>query len=327
MKRIAALVAWLLPLVLTPGASPGMMGAPARDGEVKAVSVVPAPGRIDVVVDVRGAVDDPDFTPSSPARLVIDLAGARLTAPATLYDGQNRGGVKNIRYAQFRPDIVLVVIDLDVLKDYQVQKTEGHVRVRIGSERTSFAAWSSTTAGAAAPQPVAPSPAPTAAARVTTPQASEAESAIEQYLAAHAREAAQSRAPRITVTRDNAEIMEGVAGVAAFSGRNIVVSKGVEGEVSAVVQNTPSDLAFNAVLESQSLAGVTLEGGIIQVVNKTDLARADSTVPVSTVLVRVNYAKATSLVPAVQSLLPKRGDLGADPTNNALGITETTTRV
>src|SRR2546422_3477536 len=71
----------------------------------------------------------------------------------------------------------------------------------------------------------------------------------------------------------------------------------------------------------------SLEGGIIQVVNKTDLARADSTVPVSTVLVRVNYAKATSLVPAVKSILTKRGDVVADSTNNALVITETTTRV
>src|SRR6059058_6251307 len=97
--------------------------------------------------------------------------------------------------------------------------------------------------------------------------------------------------------------------------------------VSAEIKNQPWDLAFNAVLESQGLAGVTLEGGIIQVVNKTDLARADSTVPVSTVLVRVNYAKATSLVPAVKSILTKRGDVVADSTNNALVITETTTRI
>ncbi len=320
MKRIAALAAWLVV-----AAAPRALAGPGGDGEVKAVSVVPAPGKVEVVIDLQGAVDVQDFTLSNPARLVIDLTGARLTAPATLYDGQNRGGVKNIRYAQFRPDIVRVVIDLDVLKDYQIQKTEGHVRVRIGSERTSFAAWSSTTAGAAAPQPV--TPAPTAAARVTTPQASEAESAIDQYLATHAREAAQSRAPRITVTWDNAEIMEVVAGFAAFSGRTIVVSKGVAGKVSAEIKNQPWDLAFNAVLESQGLAGVTLEGGIIQVVNKADLARADSTVPVSTVLVRVNYAKATSLVPAVKSILSKRGDVVADSTNNALVITETTTRV
>src|SRR3989449_9941856 len=70
----------------------------------------------------------------------------------------------------------------------------------------------------------------------------------------------------------------------------------------------------------------SLEGGIIQVVNKTDLARADSTVPVSTVLVRVNYAKATSLVPAVKSILTKRGDVVADSTNNALVITRSEER-
>ena len=129
------------------------------------------------------------------------------------------------------------------------------------------------------------------------------------------------------MTWDNAEIIEVVAGFAAFSGRTIVVSKGVAGKVSAEIKNQPWDLAFNAVLESQGLAGVTLEGGIIQVVNKADLARADSTVPVATVLVRVNYAKATSLVPAVKSILSKRGDVVADSTNNALVITETTTRV
>src|SRR2546427_1747348 len=121
--------------------------------------------------------------------------------------------------------------------------------------------------------------------------------------------------------------MEVVAGFAAFSGRTIVVSKGVAGKVSAEIKNQPWDLAFNAVLESQGLAGVTLEGAIIEVVNKTARARADSTSRVATVLVRVNYAKATSLVPAVKSILSKRGDVVADSTNNALVITETTTRV
>src|SRR3989441_10809606 len=107
MKRIAALAAWLLPLVLTPGASPGMMGAPGRDGEVKAVSVLPAPGRVEVVIDLRGAVDVQDFTLASPARLVLDLQGARLAAPAAMYDGQNRGASKNPPYAHLRLGLVL----------------------------------------------------------------------------------------------------------------------------------------------------------------------------------------------------------------------------
>src|SRR6266581_173788 len=147
MKHIAILAAWLV--MLTPGASPGMKGAASRDGEVKAVSVLPATGSVEVVIDLQGAVEVQDFTLANPARLVIDLQGARLVAPATLYDGQNRGGIKNIRYAQFRPGVVRVVIDVDVLKDYQIERREGQVRVRIGTERTAFAAWSSQSPGLA----------------------------------------------------------------------------------------------------------------------------------------------------------------------------------
>ena len=337
MKRIAALVPLLL--VLTPGVSPGQTGPPARDGEVKAVSVVPAAGSVEVVIDLRGAVDIQDFTLASPARLVVDLQGARLVAPAVLYDGANRGGIKNIRYAQFRPGVVRVVIDLDALKDYQIERRDGQVRVKIGSERTAFEAWSSRDVAALSPNPgpasgVSTDPArkPGApahggqAARVATP-AQTGDGAIDAYLAAHANEIAQSQAARITVTWDNADLREVVAGFAAFSGRTIIVSKDVKGQVSAEIKNQPWDLAFNAVLESQALAANVLDGGIIQVIDKRDLARADSTVPVETRLVRVNYAKAGALVPSVASILTKRGAVVADSTSNALVITEISSRI
>jgi len=338
MKRIAALVPLLL--VLTPGVSPGMTGPPARDGEVKAVSVVPAAGSVEVVIDLRGAVDIQDFTLASPARLVVDLQGARLVAPAVLYDGANRGGIKNIRYAQFRPGVVRVVIDLDALKDYQIERRDGQVRVKIGSERTAFEAWSSRDVAALAPNPAPASGVSTdpgrkpgaaahggQAARVATPAQSGDEPSIDAYLAAHAKESEQSQAARITVTWDNADLREVVAGFAAFSGRTIIVSKDVKGQVSAEIKNQPWDLAFNAVLESQGLAANVLDGGIIQVIDKRDLARADSTVPVETRLVRVNYAKAGALVPSVASILTKRGAVVADSTSNALVITEISSRI
>src|SRR5205814_8392170 len=338
MKRIAALVPFLL--VLAPGASPGMRGATPRDGEVKAVSVLPAAGSVEVVIDLRGAVDIQDFTLASPARLVVDLQGARLVAPAVLYDGANRGGIKNIRYAQFRPGVVRVVIDLDALKDYQIERRDGQVRVKIGSERTAFEAWSSRDVAALAPNPgpasgvsTDPGRRPGAAAhggqaaRVATPAQSGDEPSIDAYLAAHAKESAQSQAARITVTWDNADLREVVAGFAAFSGRTIILSKDVKGQVSAEIKNQPWDLAFNAVLESQGLAANVLDGGIIQVIDKRDLARADSTVPVETRLVRVNYAKAGALVPSVASILTKRGAVVADSTSNALVITEISSRI
>ena len=331
MKRIAALVPLLL--VLTAGARPGMRGVAPRDGEVKAVSVVPAAGSVEVVIDLRGAVDIQDFTLGNPARLVVDLQGARLVAPAVLYDGANRGGIKNIRYAQFRPGVVRVVIDLDALKDYQIERRDGQVRVKIGSERTAFEAWSSRSVASAPPAAVVPPVAQRAAsrggqaARVATPAQIDDGSSIDAYLAAHASESAQSQAARITVTWDNADLREVVAGFAAFSGRTIIVSKDIKGQVSAEIKNQPWDLAFNAVLESQGLAANVLDGGIIQVIDKRDLARADSTVPVETRLVRVNYAKASALVPSVASILTKRGQVVADSTSNALVITEIASRI
>ena len=346
MKRIPALVAWLAPFQLAAAglvlplqpAGTGLAiaaaprapaGSGGRDGEVRAVSVLPASASVDVVIDLRGAVDVQDFTLPSPARLVLDLQGARLAAPAVLYDGQNRGGIKNIRYAQFRPDVVRIVIDLDVLKSYQIEKRDGQVRVQIGSERTAFAAWTSQNAAAAAALAAAPAPSRRGgeAARVATPAPGEAARAINQYLSAHADEGEQSQAPRITVTWDNADLREVTSGFAAFSGRTIILSKDIKGNVSAEIKNQPWDLAFNAVLESQGLAANVLEGGIIQVIDKKDLARADSTVPVETRLVRVNYARAGALMPSVQSLLTKRGAVVADSTTNALVITEVTTRI
>jgi type IV pilus assembly protein PilQ len=330
MKPIFSLAA--LFAIAVPAALAGTPGG--RDGEVRAVSVVPAAGQVQVVIDLQGAVQVQDFTLNGPARLVLDLVGARLAAPATLYDGQNRGGIRNVRYAQFKPDVVRVVIDLDVLKDYQVERGAGQVRVRIGTERTAFAAWSSLTVAsiAAAPAAADPGPAPAVtggpdqAARVRTPTVGRPMS-VDEYLATHRGEALQSSAPRITIQWDAATIEEVVAGFAAFSGRTIVLGKGITGTVSAEIKNQPWDLAFNAVLESQGLAVVTLPGGIFTVVSKVELARADSTVPITTRLVRINYAKATSLVPAVSSIVTKRGAVVADSTSNSLVITDVSSRI
>ncbi len=78
MKRIAALAAALLVLAVVPRAA---LAGTGRDGEVQAVSVLPSAGKVEVVIDVRGAVEVQDFTLQGPARLVIDLIGARLAAP------------------------------------------------------------------------------------------------------------------------------------------------------------------------------------------------------------------------------------------------------
>ncbi len=70
---------------------------------------------------------------------------ARAAPPPALYDGVKRGGVLNLRYSQFRPDVVRIVVDLD-----GAAGLPGRPRHRAPSGSPSaptqaFQAWSSTT--------------------------------------------------------------------------------------------------------------------------------------------------------------------------------------
>ena len=108
--------------------------APRGSGEVVSLSVVPITGRAEVVIAVDGSVDVQDFTLSKPARVVLDLKGAHLTMPARLYDKVQRGAIMNLRVAQYKEDIVRVVIDLDQSRDYSITRGEESIRVSIDAE-------------------------------------------------------------------------------------------------------------------------------------------------------------------------------------------------
>ncbi|MBA3258771.1 MAG: AMIN domain-containing protein, partial [Gemmatimonadales bacterium] len=115
-------------------ASPARASEPGS-GEVTAVSLAPAAGKAEVVIAFRGAVEVKDFLLASPDRLVLDVVGARLSAGApAIYDGVKRGGVLSLRYSQFRPDVVRIVLELDGPTAYEVERTGQAVRVTFGDE-------------------------------------------------------------------------------------------------------------------------------------------------------------------------------------------------
>ena len=264
-------------------------------------------------------VEVKDFLLSSPDRLVLDVVGARLSegAPA-LYDGVKRGGVLNLRYSQFRPDVVRIVLDLDGPKQYQVERKGQQVRVTFGSE-SGFQAWTSAVAHedlVEADEPAAPA-------------ASAAQTRKAEVGVPFSRAVAVNRAePRITVTWDRASIADVIAGFAAFSGRTIILGKDIKGEVTAEVKNQPWPTAFQAVLASQGLSAQEMSGGIIRVDAPSVLAALDSLEPLETSIVRINYASAGSLSKTVESILTKnRGRVVADTGSNALIITDTRSRL
>jgi type IV pilus assembly protein PilQ len=287
-------------------------------GEVTAVSLAPAAGKAEVVIAVRGAVDVRDFVLAAPDRLVLDVVGARLSdaAPA-VYDGVKRGGVLNLRYSQFRPDVVRIVIDLDAPKAYEVTRQGESIRIAFGAEQ-GFQAWTST----AAHQALVAEEAPATVQPVATRRP-------EVSTLSRARAVAVGREePRITVTWDRASIADVVAGFAAFSGRTIILGKDVKGEVTAEVKNQPWPMAFQAILASQGLSAQEMSGGIIRVDAPGVLSALDSLEPLETSIVRINYAHAGSLEKTVESILTKgRGRVVADTGSNSLIITDTRSRV
>jgi type IV pilus assembly protein PilQ len=319
MKRALGLLA-LAALQLA--AAPARAHAPT--GDVLGVSVLAAPGRAEVVVDVRGPVEATDFVLSNPARLVLDLAGARLVGPSLQYDGVSRAGIRNVRYSQFRPDVVRVVIELDGIRDYQMVQSDNAVRVTFAATET-FTAWPAG-AGEPAAVPVAAVPRPTELpAAIPAPVRARP---AEEQAPPQAAGARASQQPRISVTFDQASIDEVVANFAAFSGRSIITGKGITGTINAEIRDQPWDVAFNAILASQGLAASELPGGIIRVDSRANLAAEDSTEPLTTRPFKINYARASALLPAIQPLLTAhRGSAAADTTTNSLIITDLSSRM
>jgi type IV pilus assembly protein PilQ len=122
---------------------------------VHSLSVVPSSGKTDVVIGVNAAVDVQNFTLDAPARVVVDLKGASLAMTQRSYDRISRGGITNIRYSQFRPNVVRVVIDMDAKHQYEVKHSDAEVRITFtGGKTTEYSSWSSSKDGyVAAPKP------------------------------------------------------------------------------------------------------------------------------------------------------------------------------
>jgi type IV pilus assembly protein PilQ len=128
---------------------------PSSAATVHSVSVVPSSGKTDVVIGINAAVDVQNFTLDAPSRVVIDLKGASLAMSQRTYDRISRGGITNIRYSQFRPNVVRVVIDLDGKHAYDVKRNDTEVRITFSGGKTAdYSSWSSNKDGyVAAPTP------------------------------------------------------------------------------------------------------------------------------------------------------------------------------
>ncbi|MGQ0701516.1 MAG: secretin N-terminal domain-containing protein [Gemmatimonadales bacterium] len=290
------------------------IGAPlprVNDGEVHAVRLAPVPAgdQAELVIAVRGAVEVTDRVLADPSRLVLDLAGARLAVGmARAYDGVTRAGVRNVRISQYTPTVVRVVLDLDRLMPYRVERGPETIRVSFATDQE-FTPWN---AGNAAEPPSAEPRVPSAESEPVSPVLGRSSAPL------------QVQVRRITVNWDRANLQEVIAGFQAISGRSIVLGKDIQQrEVTANIIDQPWPEAFYAILGAQGLVVQEMPGGILRVDDPAKLAEIDSLEPADIRVVRLNYARAAELSKAVEGILSKRGKVSVDTASNSIILTET----
>jgi type IV pilus assembly protein PilQ len=134
----------------------------------------------------------------------------------------------------------------------------------------------------------------------------------------------------------DADIKEVLRTFAKISGLNMVVSPGVDAQVTVELNDVPWDQALEIILKTNGL-GYHLEGNIMRIAPLSALAQeaADEArirqeqelaIPLRTVLKRISYATAADVArllrSGAQSVLSRRGSVAVDERTNTIIIKE-----
>lgn len=285
---------------------------------VQGLSVVSQGDRTNVLIETESAVAFEHQMLSSPPRIVVDISGSEFQLPQQRFLDINRGGVLALRSSQYQEGVVRVVVDLAESVDYQVDQSDGVIRISFPNPSGSFEPWNSG-AGLATRMPDEP----VAASRENAPSSrpSEARRSEAQPVRADARqadgaatrvpvsrpavqEAPEPQQPRISIEFRQMPIVDVLNSFADFSGRSIVPGQGVQQQtITAAIRDQPWDEAMRAILQGQGLTANEMSSGIIMVTslaNQRELETQEETV---TEAFQLQYVSADSVAPQVQQLL------------------------
>jgi type IV pilus assembly protein PilQ len=279
---------------------------PAPTASVISLSVVPTADRSDVIIGVDGAVEVQDFTLHGPDKIVVDITGADLGMPSNdTYDRIARAGIIDVRYSQYRRNVVRVVLTLDSTRPYSVVRGKHEVRVLVEGPSKRLDPWhigydvpSSTVADRASRTEIVEGRSPTA--KVSEPRG-EPTVGFSKFVAMQQR----TQQPRITIAWENADIHDVLAAFAAFSGRTIIPAREVTGNITAEISNQPWDVAMRAILNANGFDAVEDQNGIIIVDTFNHLISRQNAEPLNTRTIRLNYARSNSVAGMVKERLSR----------------------
>lgn len=292
---------YVLPLLLT------LLAPAAPNAEVSEVQIASQGERTEIDIRVEGQVEVRDFLLEEPTRLIVDLEGANHALPRHVFDGIGRGGVVRLRTSQFRDGVVRLVFELSQPLEYRVRSERGLVQVLLANPGRSFEAWTT----AAGPR------------GTSAPAARASDDGTDDAGVRAVSSAQQTEQPRISVSYEQANMLDVLAGFAEFSGTSIVPGEGVgERTVRGVeIQNQPWDVALDAILTSRGLGWRQTESGIILVDELSNL-RGRDTLQTETRLLRVNYANASEIASALENISSAQGSVVPYQGTNSVIVTD-----
>ncbi len=136
----------------------------------------------------------------------------------------------------------------------------------------------------------------------------------------------------ISLDLKDADIKDVFRTISQLTGLNIVIDPEVRGTVTVQLEDVPWDQALDLILKQNSL-GYVLENNIMRIATTAKLQAEESdrarlaearqaAEPTRTVIKKLSYAKATEIVPTLQSVMSKRGAIVVDARTNTLIIRE-----
>jgi type IV pilus secretin PilQ/predicted competence protein len=281
----------------------------------------------------------------NPERLVLDFAGSHLSTYGRRVNSQ-LDPVRDVRMAQFRPDVSRVVIDLRRANAaYHISGNGSVVAVNFSAKANSTGATSDAkaatavlitkSAGRNTPAAV-PAPATVLPVNLTEPAGALAypngRAATPDTTPQGVASTGQTKytGEPISVNLKDVDLRDFFRLIHEISGLNVVVDPNVKGTLTIVLDDVPWDQALDIVLKNNDL-DKQLEGNVLRIATQAtlrkeaeesrDLALAQAQAePVITTTRVLSYAKATALVTTLKKFLSPRGDIIADDRSNTLII-------
>lgn len=315
---------------------------------ITAVQIVPQRAFVDVRIEADAPIVQPRIFSVGKNRLVVDLPDMRSALKSAVIKADTNTLISQARIGQHRdPMKVRVVLDLKRAVEHSVEESGNALTVRLTRPNVQAPpAPKADELPAPAPKveelpaaqeslaPVNPPadeaepeavPAPVTQPPVDVPPAATAPS---DATGAKTLGANGYSGQKISLDFQDAEVSNVLRLIADVSGLNMVVGEEVKGKVTLKLFNVPWDQSLDIILKSKGL-GQVREGNIIRIDTNPNIAKQQDEAAkakeaqvkaedLKTLIIPINYAKATDLSTTLKKNLSSRGELTVNEATNSL---------